>query len=89
MIKNAARVMISPTIAQVIFARAAATLFLSPPDEIHCIPPRTRNISDKTIARIIMVEKALPMILESVVMPPSGTPAGAATDFPPGSVNAR
>jgi hypothetical protein len=89
MIKKAASVTTRPIMANVMRERAPETFDLSPPEEIHCIPPKIRKMRERITATIIIIVSALPIAFETVFKPPVGSPEGGLIVCPPGRDNAR
>lgn len=75
--KKATNAIINPIIAKVILERAAEIFALSPPDVIHPIPPKIRNMIASMTAIISIIVTALPITLDVTAIPPVGTPFGA------------
>lgn len=80
---KASIIMISPTMAQVIFALAAATACLSPLEYAHWMPPQTIIRTETAMPAIKKMLRELPMIFAGRSALGCGIPAGTATGLPP------
>ncbi len=74
--------MITPTIAQVILARAAATACLSPLEYDHWMPAQTIIMTETAMPATIKMVRALPMIFGIVTVSGLGIPPGTGTGVP-------
>lgn len=74
--------MITPTIAQVILARAADIFSFSPPEVAHWIPAQMIIMTETVMPAIMKISMALPMTFETTPEPGCGSVFGTSMLLP-------